>query len=48
MLREHDGKTAAAVAAGLHTPVPRFEFQANAVSGHYSAARRIHPAAASR
>jgi hypothetical protein len=40
MLRQHDEKTAAAVAADQHAPVPRFEFQANAVSSHYFAARR--------
>ena len=35
MLREHDKKTAAVVAAGEHAPVPRFEFRANAVSSYH-------------
>jgi hypothetical protein len=42
MLREHDEKTAAAVAAGEHLRLPQFEFQANAVSGYYFAARRSY------
>jgi len=38
LLRLH--KTAAAVAVGLHSRVPQFEFQANAISSYYFAARR--------